>query len=820
MKRLVWFGLGFLSVSWLFFIPIFTRPDLLFGFIFIILGCICNIVAFYNIKKVSLDKKYLIFYIPVILVLLILPFPYNIGPIIILIAGLIYNVSFYILDYYKITRISFGLSFTGLILLFQTAMIPFFYILSSHYHRIDFLSYPISLLAKIFGLSTSVNDGIIFVQTVSQNYPFTVTLEKIAFFPWFMMFVGALLIFLFSPKLKTFIKNISLFLFFSFIWILLRYVFLTFVYIYSPIHDLQIYYDTIYIFISLVPLLILFTFFIKFKDTKISLRGLTKFGINKKRLSAMILIFIFVFSIVGSFSFYDPGERKQGKILIDELHSDWEDTSRKMDKEWYGKISTYSAYCFAEWFDYHYEVDKNLNKTITSDLLKDYDILIIKCPTNSFSENEVDAIVKFVEDGGGLYLIGDHTNVFGMNFYLNQVSERFGIIFKYDSTHDLETKRLSIYESPKLFNHPIMQYTEKINFLSSCTVDAPLNSEEVIIGYGLSSAMGTYSTENFFRKSSYTEPDIEQGLFLQTIALKYGRGRIVAFTDSTCISNFCLYMDGYPSFYLMTIEYLNRSNMYSYVNSFLILIAIISIGLFLYVVRKEKKSVILLMLVSIGLLSFSFSTPLFSYINYENYKLPEAHSDFKSVCFVEDYSDFVISSRVASMDVDYEKVYNTFFIWTQRVDYIPSVEESLSTSIDKGDVIVFINPVKTFEDQDIKIITNYLEKGGNVVFMDTISNNISTANGLLNKFDLSINKVKVNNSNVEELEITGNNSTFFVDSNYSEIAINNIGKGKLVVIVDSQIFSNRIMGGAFTVPNTYQREIYDIEFYLFEEILS
>ena len=370
-----------------------------------------------------------------------------------------------------------------------------------------------------------------------------------------------------------------------------------------------------------------------------------------------------------------------------------------------------------------------------------------------------------------------------------------------------------------LFNHPIMDYTDKINFLSSCTIDAPLNSENVIIGYGLSSAMGTYSTENFFRKSSYTEPDIEQGLFLQTVALKYGKGRIVAFTDSTCISNFCIYMDGYPNFYLMTTEYLNRENVYLNANLFFIVITISSFVLFLYTIRKEKKVIVLLIVLSIGLLSFSLSTPIFSYINKQSYRLPKAHSDFKTVCFVDDYSDFFISSRLVSMNIDYDKVYNNFFIWTQRIDYVPSVEKTLSDSIEKGDAIVIINPVKTFKSQDVKIINSYLEKGGNVILMDSISNKISTSNSLLNNFNLSLNLKNVNSTS-EKLEIVGNNSTSFVSSNFSDIAINDIGKGRLVVIVDSHIFSNSMMGGSFTIPDEKQRDIYDLEFYLFEEIIS
>ncbi len=43
--------------------------------------------------------------------------------------------------------------------------------------------------------------------------------------------------------------------------------------------------------------------------------------------------------------------------------------------------------------------------------------------------------------------------------------------------------------------------------------------------------------------------------------------------------------------------------------------------------------------------------------------------------------------------------------------------------------------------------------------------------------------------------------------------------GKIVVFVDSFVFSNVLMGGTFTEPDDRQMMRYNIEFYIFEEVL-
>ena len=124
--------------------------------------------------------------------------------------------------------------------------------------------------------------------------------------------------------------------------------------------------------------------------------------------------------------------------------------------------------------------------------------------------------------------------------------------------------------------------------MTSCTLQAPLNSENVIIGNRLISEPGTYSTENFFRES-VASPESEYGLLLQVAAVKYGKGRVVAFTDSTVFSSFSMFSDGYNNFTFGVIEYLNRANLYSYINTILIGLGFISLIITFYLLRNERK---------------------------------------------------------------------------------------------------------------------------------------------------------------------------------------------------------------------------------------
>ena len=841
MKRFLWLGILLLSASWVFFIPQFTTPDHVAGVLCVILGILCVIAGVSRLVFKQVERRYTLLLIPIAIALFFVPFPYNLGLMILAIGLLISLLSF---KYERIRPFSFGISLAGVLLLLQTMVFPFYVSFISHGHRIDFLAQVISPLANLLGLHTSTNHGLLFVQSLQQTYPVTITWEKLGFFLFLNMFLGSLVLFILFYEKKQMLKHTLIVLLTGSLYLLLRFIALLVLYLTTT--DLSIFWTPLVLILSFLPLSLLLMKLSPFKVTNGTGSQIPSLHLTKRHLVALVLLFLLVFSFTSVFLFQDPGSMKQGRILIDEYHSQWEDTTRPLDTEWYGLLSTYNYYSWAQWLGYYYPVQRNINETFTADLLNKYDILILKCPTESYTTPEIQSIKDFVNHGGGLYLIGDHTNVFGMNTFLNQVSEEFGIRFKTDATYELGTGDLSVFEPDRFYSHPVMRQVSRFDFMTSCTLEptslsASLRMENIIVGNRLISEPGTYATENFFRES-IASPDSEYGYLLQTAAIKYGAGRVVAFTDSTVFSSFSMFTDGYPSFTLGVMEYLNRTNTFAYLNILLFALSVTMFICLVVLLRNEEKLMVVWMFLFAGLLAFSVAAPLCSYLTDQSYPLPFAQTQYTQVGFDQQHSSMNISIKPSSTLGDTSDNYGTFYVWTQRLGCVPSIEPALADATVQDDILVIINPVEPFTDTDGQFLTAFLEKGGRVLLMDSIKNPSSTANDLLGSFGMwittstadkvllfneseNMSQMLIGNLTPPYLTITGGDPLLTNENNESYASMTEIinsttgAVGRLVAVVDSYAFSDALMGGTFTEPTQRQKQIYNTEFFLFQQIL-
>lgn len=82
-------------------------------------------------------------------------------------------------------------------------------------------------------------------------------------------------------------------------------------------------------------------------------------------------------------------------------------------------------------------------------------MLVLKTPTREYSLGEINAIQRFVRRGGGLLLIGEHTDVFGTGTHLNAVAERFGFRFRFDCLFGVDSVFEEHWNRP-LTPHPIL----------------------------------------------------------------------------------------------------------------------------------------------------------------------------------------------------------------------------------------------------------------------------------------------------------------------------------------------------------------------------
>ena len=78
--------------------------------------------------------------------------------------------------------------------------------------------------------------------------------------------------------------------------------------------------------------------------------------------------------------------------------------------------------------------------------------------------------------------------------------------------------------------------------------------------------------------------------------------------------------------------------------------------------------------------------------------------------------------------------YETFFIWTQRVNLTPSLDSSMEEGMSKGRMVVIIDPVKPLSSEETDSLLNYVKDGNSVLLMISSEGPWSS---LINRFGMA-----------------------------------------------------------------------------------
>lgn len=817
---MIYFFVFLLSCACLFVSPVYWPQDTVSS-IFLIVGIgILSTQVKVELKNLP-DRIYaLLIVIPVVLIVLIIPFPYNLG-FLILSIGIILAVLFPSKTY--ISRISFSFIITGVILAVISLFNPLFNIIASRFHDVSLINLFASPFFKLLNLKSVWESGNLYIQSQSGVEWILTTTEKTGLYFSLVFFIGSSIVILLyrqQSKLKTFLKLLII----QMVYIILRYVFMIVIFLNSG--KASIFWDRWIEIITFIPLVFILVKYIPLPSTTkvVSIR-FERFRFGKKYIPAIIYISLFVFFASALALFHDPGKLKNGSVLLDEYHSDWEWTEEKLDTTWYGKKSLYNYYCLADYINHYYHFERN-NEQIKDDILEKCDILIIKTPTSPFSEDEIIVIEKFVYNGGGLLLIGDHTNVFGTSTFINPIAVRFGLKFNYDATYDFKTGSLSVYKPPEFYNHPVVQSMPPFLFGTSCTLEAPILAENVIIGYGLKAAYLDYSNKNFFSTQNESA-FMKHGLFLQSAGIKHGKGRVLAFTDSTVFSNFWMFMPGKPELFLGFLNWLNRMNTIFSFTSILIIFCLLFILMARNQIKKFSFFQNVYLLSITGGLVFVLSYFLFSSLKLSSYAIPEPHTDYYRICLDTEYSD--IDMPIIALTEDYHKSYNTFYILLQRLGYFPSISSSIEESLTENDLVIIINSKKEFPEHLNENMTSFLNSGGKLLVLEDQMDKIHFSNKLLGNLGIDLDENSLINSVLsyetdqdnlyEENEIEKPKKLIKSDpgKSFPNLRQYKLEKGEIYILYNSILYNDINMGIANAVPNKDQiknnRTIYNmIEF--------
>ncbi len=228
------------------------------------------------------------------------------------------------------------------------------------------------------------------------------------------------------------------------------------------------------------------------------------------------------------------GGRKDGRVMVVERHSKWEPTTKPYDTKWFVEPKrafrdVNSGYNYARIYRYlgqYYEMSRLLEKDkIDDDTLAKCDVLVIKTPTERYSPEEAAAVTRFVEQGGGLLLIGDHTNFERSSTIMNDITRPMGFIFRDDLLFSFNESPYEQLYVPPAVPHPAVQHVPPMDFAVSCSIDPGYSrGRPVIANTGLWSMGPDYHMENFHPVPNHC-PEMRYGAFVQAWAARYGKGR-------------------------------------------------------------------------------------------------------------------------------------------------------------------------------------------------------------------------------------------------------------------------------------------------------
>lgn len=811
--RLFWPGLFLLVAGWQFLAPIFT-PTHWIGLPLVMAGSILIGLSLPG-PDLPVPRAGLAFYaVAAVALAALAPFPFRLGGVLLL--GSAAFLTFFP-PASKGREFGSGLLLAGIIFVCQSFCLPVLLSIGSVFHRITFLAPVMCDLFRFLGYSAYSEAGTVFVQTDRGVQEFSVSAE---YFGWFFVFNAILGVVLWQTlgRFQHRWRNSLGFLAGVTFYALGRYLLLAVLYL--DLHLFSIFWNPWIACVSFLPLFLwLWVFCWKIERVPDAPAPGAVGPRARNQIFAAAGAAISLGLLVGAWGWEDPGRPKPGRMLIDQTHSDWEKMDRAYDTEWFGQESGYNYYCLAEFLGHYYHVQKS-DGPITAALLADCDILVLKTPTRAFTTDEIDAIEAFVARGGGLLLIGDHTNVFGTSTYLNSIGSRFGLHYNIDATYDLPTQGLTLYNRPGLLPHPIVQRLPPFLFGTSCTLDVPWGCAIPINGYSLRTAGHDYSTPSFF--SNKTDgPDVGFGLFPQLGAMKFHRGRVIAFTDSTVFSNFWMFVPGKPELMLGCTEWLDRQNRLSAVTYALYGIGLVLGAIVLRRCRGQWAGLFPALLAG-GCLGFFAATSLTAALNRLAYPWPRPHTPYRTICFDGEHSRFKLPTETLMIDPAIQ--YLTFYTCVQRMGYVPQVSPRLEDALKQGDGVVLINPSGRIPEQTRTQIKSYVDRGGVLFVFNSPTNNASTANAILDPFGMTLapdaapQRTIVNAageiipSDEDAGHVVGGDGVLFDTNRNALLAIKRTGKGAIIAAASAGLVSDASLGTTSTVPTAQQKRLYRVVF--------
>jgi hypothetical protein len=768
------------------------------------------------------------------------PLPYRTGPVLALV-GLLGWLA-YGARYPRSGALWYSLAFGGFVLIAESIVVPISLRIDSTIHYLPWLRWPLGGLLWLFGHDPAVGSDRVFVQTMRELHGFPVTTARLGLLAVRPIFIGFLLAVASSPSMRrSALRLIPLGFLVLLVYALVRYAIVITIYLYlmhrmgyeDAANRVDVFWNPWWTAITFFPVAWCFVA-LSPKDDRLdwldTLLGVAQPDTRHLR-TTILCVLLATSAAIASVALPEPATRKSGRVLVDEYHSNWEKTTRPFDTIWYGQESGYNYYCMYDYLSRHYRMGR-IETPITSATLSNCDVLVVKIPTRRYEDNETSAILAFVRQGGGLFLIGEHTNVFGSGKYLNSIARSFGFEFRFDCLFDMKRKFEQVYRPPRLLPHPIVQNLPLFFYQVSCSIK-PLSifGEPIIIGTSLKALSVDYHSPNFYPQV-IDRSDMDFGPFVEMWGRNFGKGRVLAFGDSTSFSNFCAFQPGKPDLLLASVEWLNHRNSWGWWKTVWAALALAALAMAVVLIARSARPV---RAASLAIFVAAGVAPLLAfgarYLNSEICVSPMSHSPLLRIYFERQHCDYDLP--IEGFVMQPTRSYDLFYQWVMRIGCFPFVAQSLDDCARGADAVVLIRPYREFTQREIEWFTAVVTAGHGLLILESPSQPGAAVQPLLRAFELSV----VREGQPYRGMVRGADATSFtVESAWpirggealawgagGEVlaAVARVGKGNVVVAAFAERFCDQDMGGVWSVkPADDLLPVYEMEYALLRATIA
>jgi hypothetical protein len=408
---------------------------------------------------------------------------------------------------------------------------------------------------------------------------------------------------------------------------------------------------------------------------------------------------------------------------------------------------------------------------------------------------------------------------------LNQISRRFGFEYRYDCLFGMDSFFDQSFTTP-FVRHPVLQNLRGFDFAPSCSLDVSHGTGRgVIVSTGLKNSMADYHANNYYPQA-VDHAAMRYGAFVQLWSARHGRGRVLAFTDSTIFSNFCTFEPGKIEFLKGMLEWLNRRDAIGNPRPLLLLLGFALLVCAGRAAFKQPSARRFIFAAAV----LGWSVTALVVVAYQARALPVAKPirPLTWVTIDRTLCDGPLSK--GGFIAGKADGFGIFERWILRLGYF--IRRASGSEALQGDLLVFFYPTKPVTTEFRQSLLRCVEGGGKLLILDSPKNEKSTAASLLQTFQLSAKPLALTNATLNgptnwpdvtidaSYEISGGRPLFHLNGRPVGVVARH-GKGAVIALGFGSRFSDPQMGVTGDVePDAALRKIFDLQFGLLRAIVE